>query len=94
MKQLYFEDATRAQLLQIALYEDCQLEYKYAAARELDIRRWRDYMLTDLVLLWGKGYTMFDIAIELGISKTTVKNKLYELGLLGKRAKKSVKKGE
>jgi hypothetical protein len=39
---MHFEDALKTQLLQICLYEDCELEYKYAAARELQLRQWRE----------------------------------------------------
>ena len=42
MNQFYFEDATKEQLITICLYEDCPLEYKYEAARELEIRKWRN----------------------------------------------------
>lgn len=82
---LYLEDATKEQLLTIALYEDCELDYKYAACRELQLRKWHDDMLTDLVRLWGKGYTAFDIAIELGVSENTVIYQLRKYGLRGKR---------
>lgn len=48
---LYFENATKQQLLTICLYEDCPLEYKYEAARELQIKQWREEYLTDLIRL-------------------------------------------
>lgn len=82
---LYLEDATKEQLLTIALYEDCELELKYAACRELELRKFREEMLTDLVRLWGKGYTVFDISIELGVSENTVIYQLRKYGLRGKR---------
>jgi hypothetical protein len=85
----HFEDATKEQLLQIALYEDCPLDYKYAAARELELRKWREDMLTDLVRLWAKGYTAFQIAIELGIEENAVKWQLEKHGLYKKRVKGS-----
>jgi hypothetical protein len=83
----HFEDATREQLLTIALYEDCPLDYKYAACRELELRKWREDMLTDLVRLWAKGYTAFQIAIELGIEENAVKWQLEKHGLYKKRVK-------
>lgn len=33
-----FEKATKEQLLQIALYEDCPMSFKYEACRELQKR--------------------------------------------------------
>jgi len=85
---IYLEDASKKQLLTIALHEDCELDLKYAACRELQIRQWQDYMLTDLVRLWGKGYTIFEISIELGVSETTVKTNLRKHGLYKKRGRK------
>ena len=87
MSQFYFEDATKEQLIAICLYEDCPLEYKYEAARELEIRKWREEMLTELVRLWGKGYSTFEIAIELGIDENTVKWQLQKHGLYRKRVR-------
>lgn len=34
-----FEHATKRQLLQIALYESCPIKDKYAAIRELELRK-------------------------------------------------------
>jgi ATP/maltotriose-dependent transcriptional regulator MalT len=87
MSEFYFEDATKEQLITICLYEDCPLEYKYEAARELEIRKWREEMLTDLVRLWAKGYSTFDIAIELGVDENTVKWQLQKHGLYRKRVR-------
>lgn len=80
-----FEDATKTQLLQICLWEECPIEYKYESARELQLRQWRDEYLTDLVRLWGKGYTLFSIAIELGLDEWMIQNKLTEYGLWKRR---------
>jgi hypothetical protein len=82
---MHFEDALKTQLLQICLYEDCPIEYKYAAARELQLRQWRDEYLTDLVRLWGKGYSSFEIAVELGLDEPLVKRKLVKYGLYKRR---------
>lgn len=82
---IYLEDASKEQLLTIALHEDCELDLKYAACRELQLRKWNDEMLTDLVILYGKGYTIFDIAIELGVDENTVIWQLRKHGLRGKR---------
>lgn len=63
---MFFEDATKKQLLQIALFEDCPLEYKNKAVCELQMR-WTDKLLPDLILLYGEGLSLSQIAIELGI---------------------------
>lgn len=88
---IYLEDANKKQLLTIALHEDCELDLKYAACRELQLRKWQEHMVTDLVKLWGQGYSSFDIAIELGVSESMVKRKLLEYGLYGKRKYKREK---
>lgn len=81
---IYFEDASKEQLLTIALYEDCSLDDKYEAVRELQLRRWHDDLLPHLVTLWGKGHTIFEISIELGLSENTVKAQLYKYDLYKK----------
>ncbi|MCA1029309.1 helix-turn-helix transcriptional regulator [Cytobacillus kochii] len=78
---MYFEDASRKQLLQICLDENCPVNYKYEAARELQMRQWHDEYLTQLVQLWGKGKSSFEIAVELGIDRSTVKYRLMKHGL-------------
>lgn len=84
---IYFEDATRQQLLTIALYDDCSLDDKYEAVRELQLRQWNDDLLSQLVSLWGRGYTIFDISIELGLQENTVKAQLYKYDLYKKRVR-------
>ena len=88
---IYFEDASRQQLLTIALYDNCSLSDKYEAVRELQIRQWRDDLLPRLVSLWGRGYTIFNIAIELGLTENTVKAQLYKYDLYKKRVDKCEK---
>jgi hypothetical protein len=82
---MYFEDATKQQLIQICLFEDCPIDYKYEAARELQMRQWRDEYLTDLVRLWGEGKSSFQIAIELGLDIGQVQWQLEKYGLYGRR---------
>jgi DNA-binding protein Fis len=82
---IQFEDATKRQLLQIALREDCSLDNKYEAVRELQLRQWNDSMLQDLVLLFGRGLSPFDVAIELGLDEYTVRKKLDQYGLKRRR---------
>jgi hypothetical protein len=59
--------ATKVQLLHLALEEDCPLDYKYKACAELQMR-WNNDMLTDVVIMYGKGYSPKEIADYLGIS--------------------------
>jgi hypothetical protein len=79
--QIDFESATKRQLLQIAMKEECSLDDKYAACRELQLRQWKDEMLEDLILLYGRGLSPFQISIELGIAEYMVWNKINEYGL-------------
>jgi hypothetical protein len=79
--KMRYEDATKRQLLQIAMREECSLDDKYAACREMQIRQWRDTMLEELVLLYGRGLSPFQVAIELGIEEYTVRNKINQYGL-------------
>lgn len=77
---IYFGDANKQELLTIALYEDCDFDYKYEALRELEYRKnmnkWKDEMLTELVVLYGKGYSIYEIADELGVSEGTVRYRI------------------
>lgn len=82
---MYFEDATKKQLLHICLFEDCPIQYKYEAARELQLRQWHDEYLPKLVRLWGEGKSSFQIAIEIGIEQNVVIHRLAKYGLYGRR---------
>ncbi len=82
---MYFEDASKQQLLTVALYENCDLDYKYKAAKELQIRRWHNDMLPQLLTLWGKGYSAFQIGIEMEIPESTVRSQLRKYNLFGRR---------
>lgn len=62
-----FSKANKKQLLQIALYEPCPIEFKYRACSELQIR-WTEDMLTEVVIMYGKGYKPKEIADYLGVS--------------------------
>ncbi|QNG60375.1 hypothetical protein H4O14_02275 [Bacillus sp. PAMC26568] len=84
MDDIIWESATRQQLIQIALDEECSLCLKYEALRELQ-SRWNNGMLPDLVKLYAKGFNMSQIAYELGIDPHTVKNKLKQLGIYKRR---------
>ena len=82
---IHFDDANEHQLRHIIYYEDCSLDYKYAAARELQLRSFRDDMLPDLIRLWGQGWSSFDIAIELGVPMNRVQWQLQKYDLYGRR---------
>jgi hypothetical protein len=68
---LNWDKATKPQLLQIALNENCPLHYKYQACSEMQMR-WNNHMLTDVVRMFGKGSSALEIAEYLGISVNTV----------------------
>ena len=82
---IYMEDATKKQLLQIALHEDCDIDYKYDAAAELQMRQWQEEFLPELLRLWGKGMSAFNIGIEMGIPESTVRSRLRKYDLYGRR---------
>jgi DNA-binding protein Fis len=79
-----WELATKKQLLQIALNEDCPVDDKYQALRELQLR-WMNKLLPDLVLLYGQGLNCSQIALETGLDPHTVRNKLKQFGIYKKR---------
>ena len=83
---MYMEDANVKQLETICLYEDCPIDLKFEAARELQMRCWKDSYLTDLVVLWGKGMTAFEIGIELGIETTKVQTMIRKYKLKRRQA--------
>ena len=76
-----YSKATTEQLETICLKEQCETHYKYAAVRELELRSWKDSYLTDLIRLWGKGLTAYEISIETGLDITTIQTKLRKYNL-------------
>lgn len=88
MTQIYhFDSATKKQLLQIALHEDCPLEYKYAAARELQLKTWGAHFLQRLIQLWGEGQTVPQIADKFGVEEWEIKKQLLKYGSYKVRVK-------
>jgi hypothetical protein len=76
-----FDQATKKQLLQITLDENCPISLKYEALRELQLRKWSDTHLQRLVKYWGMGKTQIWIAEKLGIDFATVGYYLRKYGL-------------
>lgn len=81
-----WDNATKTQLITIAMNEKCPLDFKYEALRELRLR-WTNELLPELIKLYGNGLNMSDIASELGIDAQTVWNKLVEYGIYKRRVK-------
>lgn len=82
---MHIEDATKEQLITICLWEDCPNDIKFEAARDLQIRKWHDDYLLDLLRFWGEGKSSFQIAIELGVDKSQVDLQLQKYDLYGRR---------
>jgi hypothetical protein len=83
-----FENANKKQLLQIALNENCPLEYKYEAARELQLKTWSSSFLLKLVRYWGMGLSEVEIAERFGVEVWEVKKQLQRYNLFGKRVRR------
>jgi hypothetical protein len=88
---LRWEEATKKQLLTICLFEECPIEYKYPAARELQLKRWGDHFIQKLVKYWGMGFSDMQIADLFGVELWEVKNQLQKYKLYGSRVKGSKK---
>lgn len=83
-----FDEATKKQLLTICLFEDCPLEYKYAAARELQLKNWGPTFLQKLIKYWGMGLSETQIADKFGVQDWEVKKQLLKYRLYGTRVKR------
>lgn len=81
-----WELANKQQLLQIAMSEDCDIDSKYEAVRELQ-SRWSQDMLTDVVIMYGKGYMPKEIAEFLGVSSALISGVVAKYGLKKGRVK-------
>jgi hypothetical protein len=66
-----FTKANKKQLLQIALNEPCPIEFKYRACSELQMG-WSEDMLTDVVVMYGKGHRPKEIAEYLGVHEELI----------------------
>lgn len=87
-----FMDATKKQLLTICLFEDCPLEYKYQAIRELQLKNWGPTFLQKLLKYWGMGLTEEQIAERFGVEVWEVNDQLQKYNLFGKRLKGRIAK--
>jgi hypothetical protein len=56
---MYFDDATKKQLLTIALYEECSLDDKYAAIRELQLEKLGSHFPTKISEVLGHGINRY-----------------------------------
>lgn len=67
---LRWNEATREQLLQVALHEDCENDYKYKACSILQYQRHLNKAdhLQEIVYLFSKGLLVSEIAKVLSIS--------------------------
>ena len=83
-----FDEATKKQLLTICLFEDCPLEMKYEAARELQFKNWGPTFLQKLLKYWGMGLSEAQIADKFGVEDWEVKKQLLKYNLYGSRIKR------
>lgn len=87
-----YDEATKKQLLTICLFEDCPLEMKYAAARELQLKNWGPTFLQRLLKLWGMGFSETQIADKFGVEIWEIKKQLLKYNLYGSRVKRRMAK--
>ena len=81
--------ASKVELIQIVFFEECSLDFKYSAAREMRRRKnlecaQRNFGFTEreertIILLYQKGYLLRDIGTRFGRSKRSIKDKLADL---------------
>jgi hypothetical protein len=83
-----FDEATKKQLLTIALHEDCSLDDKYAACRELQLKTWGPIFLQKLVKYWGMGFSDVQIAEKFGVEEWEIHKQLLKYNLYGTRVKR------
>jgi hypothetical protein len=83
-----WDEATKKQLIQICFFEDCPLEYKYSAARELQLKNWGPTFLQKLLKYWGMGLSETQIADKFGVEDWEVKKQLLKYNLYGSRIKR------
>jgi hypothetical protein len=88
LSDMNFDEATKKQLLTIAFYEDCSLDDKYAACRELQLKTWGPIFLQKLVKYWGMGFSDVQIAEKFGVEEWEIHKQLLKYNLYGTRVKR------
>lgn len=88
LSSMNIDEATKKQLLTICLFEDCPLEYKYMAAKELQLKNWGPTFLQKLLKYWGMGLSDVKIAELFGVEEWEVKKQLLKYHLYGSRVKR------
>jgi hypothetical protein len=88
LSDMNFDEATKKQLLTIAFYEDCPLEYKYESVRELQLKTWGPIFLQKLVKYWGMGFSDVQIAEKFGVEEWEIHKQLLKYNLYGTRVKR------
>lgn len=73
-------EVNKKTLIQIAMDDNMNLDFRYEAARELQFR-WDNKLLPELVRLYGQGMKVREIADYLGTSKQEVNSKIQLYGL-------------
>lgn len=79
-----WQKASKRQLLQIALQENCPLDLKYKAVSELQERPFRpkhDERFHKVISLFGQGYFLYEIANIVGWSDYRVQRFIERYGL-------------
>jgi hypothetical protein len=87
LSDMNFDEATKRQLITICLYEDCSLDDKYLAARELQLKNWGSAFLQKLVKYWGMGLSDVQIAEKFGVEDWEIHKQLQKYNLYGSRVK-------
>lgn len=87
-----WDNATKKQLLAIVFHDDCPLEYKYEAVKELQLKRWGPTFLQKLLKYWGIGLTETQIAEKFGVEVWEITNQLQINNLHGSRVKRRMAK--
>jgi hypothetical protein len=59
LSDMNFDEATKRQLITICLYEDCSLDDKYLAARELQLKNWGSPLPTKISEVLGHGINRY-----------------------------------
>jgi hypothetical protein len=91
---LKWEKASREQLLQVALHEDCEIEYKYKACSILQYQRHLNKAdhLQEIVYLFSKGLLVPEIAIILNVTSQHVEKIINQKNLWKSRLHSEIRR--